>query len=90
MWMQELWLGQFMVIVKFGVGNMHQGSGLMPLVFATVMEAISREFPVSLSWELTYVHDLVMIANSKEEDIRKRDIWRQSLEKMIEGKLTWI
>jgi len=78
-----------MVIVKFGVGNMHQGSGLMPLVFATVMEAISREFPVGLPWELPYVHDLVMLY-SKEEVIRKHDIWRQSLEKMIEGKLTWI
>ena len=35
--------------VKVG---MHQGSGLSPLLFVIVMEAISREFRVALPWEL--------------------------------------
>ena len=35
--------------VKVG---MHQGSGLSPLLFVIVMEAISREFRVALPWEI--------------------------------------
>jgi len=31
---------------------MHHGSALGPLIFMTVMEALSREFRVVLSWEL--------------------------------------
>jgi len=53
--MQELWLGQFMIIVKFlllGLVCVRPGSGLSPWLFAVVMEAICREFPVVLSCEL--------------------------------------
>ena len=38
--------------------SMHQGSGLSPLLFMIVMEAISREFRVALPWELLYANDL--------------------------------
>jgi len=41
--------------VKVG---MHQGSALSPLLFVMVMEALSREFRVALSWELLYADDL--------------------------------
>jgi len=44
--------------VKVG---MHQGSALSPLLFVTVMEALSREFRVALPWELS-ADDLVVIA----------------------------
>ena len=37
--------------VKVG---MHQGSGLSPLLFVIVVEAIFREFRVALPWELLY------------------------------------
>ena len=37
--------------VKVG---MHQGSGLSPLLFMIVKEAIYREFRVALPWELLY------------------------------------
>jgi len=47
--------------VKVG---MHQGSALSPLLFMIVMEAISREFRVALSWELFYADDLVVIAET--------------------------
>ena len=47
--------------VKVG---MHQGSALSPLLFVIVMEAISREFRVALSWELFYADDLVVIAET--------------------------
>ena len=40
--------------------GMHQGSALSPLLFVTVMEAISREFRVALPWELLYADDLAV------------------------------
>ena len=40
--------------------GMHQGSGLSPLLFVIVKEAISREFRVALPWELLYADDLAV------------------------------
>jgi len=54
--------------VKVG---MHQGSASSPLLFVMVMEALSREFRVALPWELLYVDDLVVIAET-EDDLIKR------------------
>ena len=51
--------------------SMHQGSALSPLLFVIVMEASSTEFRVALPWELLYVKDLVVIAES-EDDLIKR------------------
>ena len=50
--------------VKVG---MHQGSGLSPLLFVIVIEAISREFRVALPWELLYADDLAVIAETDYE-----------------------
>ena len=49
--------------VKVG---MHQGSGLSPLLFVIVMEAISRKFRVAPPWELLYADDLAVIAEIEE------------------------
>jgi len=38
------------------------------------MEAICREFWVGLPWELLFADDLVVVADIKEEVIRKRNI----------------
>jgi len=62
--------------VKVG---MHQGSALSPLLLVTVMETISREFRVALPWELLYADDLVMIAET-EEDLIKR---------LMNGRIMW-
>jgi len=51
--------------------SMHQGSGLSPLLFVIVMEAISREFRVALLWELLYADDLAVIAETEEELIKR-------------------
>ena len=45
---------------------MHQGSALSPLLFVIVMEALSREFRVTLSWELLCADDLVVIAETED------------------------
>ena len=47
------------------------GSALSPLLFVIVMEALSRAFRVALPWELLYADDLVVIAET-EEDLIKR------------------
>ena len=48
--------------VKVG---MHKGSGLSPLLFLIVIEAISKEFRVDVPWELLYADDLAVIAETE-------------------------
>jgi len=62
--------------VKVG---MHQGSGLSPLLFVIVLEAISREFRVALPWELLYA-DLAVIAETEEELIKRLSEWKDNVE----------
>ena len=59
---------------------MHQGSGLSPLLFVIVMEAISREFRVALQWELLYADDLAVIAETQEELINRLNEWKDNVE----------
>jgi len=51
-------------------------SALSPLLFVTVMEALSREFRVTLPWELLYADDLVVTAET-EDDLIKRLLRKQ-------------
>ena len=51
--------------------GMHQGSALSPLLFVIVMEALSREFRVALPWELLYADDLVVIAETEDDQIKR-------------------
>jgi len=60
--------------------GMHQGSALSPLLFVIVMEAISREFRVALPWELLYADDLAVIAETKEELIKRLNEWKDNVE----------
>jgi len=55
------------------------GSALSPLLFVMVMEALSREFRVAFLWELLYADDLVVIAET-EEDLIKR---------LMSGRISW-
>jgi len=57
---------------------MHQGSALSPLLFVIVMEALSREFRVTLPWELLYVDDLVVIAENEDNLIKKLNKWKDN------------
>jgi len=63
--------------VKIG---MHQGSALSPLLFVIVMEAISREFRVVLPWELLYADDLVVIAETEDDLIKRLNEWKNNVE----------
>src|SRR4029077_17641644 len=51
---------------EVGVG-VHQGSVLSPLLFISLMEALSRNFRRGLPWELLYADDLVILADSEKE-----------------------
>ena len=64
--------------VKVGV---HQGSVLSPLLFIIVLEALSREFRSGVPWEDLYADDLVIIAESLEECVRKLLTWKEAMEK---------
>ena len=67
--------------VKVGV---HQGSVLSPLLFIIVLEALSREFrcgvPWEDPWEDLYADDLVIIAESLEECVRRLLTWKEAME----------
>ena len=62
--------------VKVGA---HQGSVLSPLLFIIVLEALSREFLAGVSWEDLYADDLVIIADSLEECVRRLLIWKEAM-----------
>ena len=64
--------------VKVGV---HQGSVLSPLLFIIVLEALSREFRAGVPWEDLYADDLVIIADSLEQCVRRLLIWKEAMEK---------
>ena len=64
--------------VKVGV---HQGSVLSPLHFIIALEALSRECLAGVPWEDLYADDLVIIADSLEECVRRLLIWKEAMEK---------
>ena len=63
--------------VKDGV---HQGSVLSPLLFIIVLEALSCEFLCGVPWEDLYADDLVIIAESLEECVRRLLTWIEAME----------
>ena len=63
--------------VKVGV---HQGSILSPLLFIIVLEALSHEFSCGVPWEDLYAEDLVIIAESLEECVRRLLTWKEAME----------
>ena len=62
--------------VKVGV---HQGTVLSPILFAIVLEALSRGFSAGLPWELLYADDLVIMADSLDELSVKLGRWKAEL-----------
>jgi len=44
------------------------------------MEVLSREFRVALPWELLYADDLVVIAETEEDLIKRLNEWKHFVE----------
>ena len=63
-----------------GKVGIHQGSVLCPLLFITVLQALSGEFRSGCPQELLYTDDLVLIAKSMEELIEKFKKWKEGME----------
>ena len=60
------------ISAKFEVKvRVHQGSVLSPLLFITVLEALSGEFQAGVPLEDLYADDLVIIADSIKECVRR-------------------
>ena len=51
------------------------------LLFIIVLEALSREFRSGVPWEDLYADDLVIIAESLEECVRRLLTWKEAMEK---------
>ena len=60
--------------------DVHQGSVLSPLLLIIVLEALSREFRSGVPWEDLYADDLVIIAESLEECVRRLLTWKEAME----------
>jgi hypothetical protein len=60
--------------------GVHQGSVLSPLLFAIVMEALSRECRVGCPWEILYADDLVIMSDNIIDLKRQLEAWKTSLE----------
>ena len=64
--------------VRVGV---HQGSILSPLLFAMVMEAITKNTRAGVPYELFYADDLDLLAESMDELISKIQKWKAVFER---------
>jgi len=60
--------------------GMHQGTALSRLLFVIFMKALSREFRVALPWELLYADDLVVIAETEDNLIKRFNEWKDNME----------
>ena len=60
--------------------GVNQGSVLSPLLFIIVLEALFCEFHAGVPWEEFYADDLVIIADSLEECVRRLLIWKKAME----------
>ena len=59
--------------------SVHQGLVLSPLLFIIVLEALSGEFHSGVPWEDLYNYDLVIIAESLEECVRRLLTWKEAI-----------
>ena len=55
------------------------------LLFIIVLKALSREFRAGVPWDDIYADDLVIIADSMEECVRRLLTWKEGMEKGTES-----
>ena len=63
--------------------SVHQSSVLRHLIFIIVLETLSRDFRVGVSWKLLFADDLVIIATSLEECIDRVKGWKEAMEMLL-------
>ena len=63
--------------------GVHQESIRSPLLFIIVLEALPCEFRACVPWEDLYADNLVIIADSLEECVRRLLIWKEAMEKRL-------
>ena len=69
--------------MKFSV---HQGTLLSLLLFIIVLEALSRKFRSGFPWDDLFADDLVIIAESFEECVRRLLTWKEAMEEKGQSK----
>ena len=57
-----------------------QGSVLSLLLFIIVLEALACKFCSGVPWEDLYAYDIVIIAESLEECVRRLSTWKKAME----------
>ncbi|VDM74445.1 unnamed protein product [Strongylus vulgaris] len=62
--------------IKTGV---HQGSVLSPLLFITVMDAVTEGLKQQPPWALLYVDDVVLMAENRKEVEEEAQRWKDHL-----------
>ncbi|KAK9713818.1 hypothetical protein RND81_06G053100 [Saponaria officinalis] len=60
--------------------GVHQGSALSPLLFAIVMDELTRDIQDDIPWCMMFADDIVLIDETKEGVERKLELWRHTLE----------
>ena len=60
--------------------SIHQGSALRPLLFITVMDAISEEIGRGPPYAMLFADDLVICENTHEQAEDQLELWRKAIE----------
>ncbi|KAL6545049.1 hypothetical protein OROHE_009956 [Orobanche hederae] len=60
--------------------GLHQGSALSPLLFALIIDVISRGIQDGVPWCMLFADDIVLVAESRREVNEKLELWRSNLE----------
>ena len=62
------------------VMGLHQGSALSPLLFALVIDALTRHIQGDVPWCMLFADDIVLIDETRVGVIERLEVWRQTLE----------
>ena len=70
--------GEYDRVFPIKVG-LYQGSALSPFIFTVIMEEISKSIWETVPWCMLFADDIILVAETKEEDNGKLEEWREAL-----------